>query len=233
MLKKKLIRQQSQPQTIAKPDRELGKLASKNRTEPDIEGEDQDLDEEEPQEPQETPKPRLLPKKKLTPVAKKKGSLGAALGSVPLTNNAKGVPEGNHEAIITEFVIQKPDHKGQSVRIKFELVDPEFAEGGKNVITGWYKLMGTKESLDEPNEGGMRAFKMALAKLGYDPDELDESEDPEQAYLDVLDEIERDKRGVIVKISYDPSYPEYPRTRIEDGEADTELIQAYKDNIPY
>jgi hypothetical protein len=205
MLKpKKTVPQQ--PST-AKADSNLGKLASKHNSEPE--------DEEEQQAEQ---KPLL--KKKGALASKPKSNLAAAFDQVPISGSARNITPGTHEGIIRKFLIQQPDAKGQSARIEYELCDPEFQ--GANQVTGWFKLLDA--DLKTPG-GGMKPFKIALAKLGYEPENLEEAEA-------CLQEITENNPGVLVKISYDENYPDYPRTRIE-SESDSEVVEAYRDNIPY
>jgi hypothetical protein len=155
--------------------------------------------------------------------------LGAALRSVPLNNNAKNIPEGVHEAVLTNFVIQKANNKGQKAMAEYTLVNPEFGE--KNKVQGWFGLMD-----EQGNPGkGLYWFKVALAKLEYDTDKMDEEEDPDELselYAQALEEITEDKPGVLIKISYNSEYPDSPNVRLE-GTADSALIQDYKDNVPY
>jgi hypothetical protein len=153
-------------------------------------------------------------------------SLAANFKRSSLSNNAKGVPQGIHEAIIREFVLQPPSAKGQSARLKLELCGPDFI-GKKNTLTTWYTL---EFANGEECEGGMFAFKLALTKLGYDPDNLE----PEQ-YLEVLDEITNEHPGVLVKVGYsdpDENGQVWTRVRIEDT-SDSDVVEAYRDNIPY
>jgi hypothetical protein len=205
MLKpKKPIQQQ---QSTAKPDSNLGKLASK------------ETPEEDESEMPETPKHTL--KKKPVLASKQKSGLAAAFDAVPISNNAKNIPPGTYEAIIRRFVIQQPDAKGQSARIEYELCDPEF-QGKENSVTGWFKLL--EPDLRTPG-GGMKPFKIALAKLGYEPENSEEAEA-------CLQEITENNPGVLIKITYDDNYPDYPRTRIE-SESDSEVVENYRDNVVY
>jgi hypothetical protein len=189
----------------------VAKKTTKLVRRPVVEDDDEDDEDEAPAKP--------VSKLKKKGVGKT-SSLAKAFASVPLSNNAEEVPTGKHEAIISDFVIQDPGEKGQSARIKFELCEDEFS--GKNELTAWYKLLDAEL---EPNEWGMRAFKTALAKLGYEPESLDEAEE-------VLDEIKKDRPGVLISVSYQKGYEDFPRIKIE-GPCDNEVVEAYKDNVPF
>ena len=98
-------------------------------------------------------------------------ALAKAFDNVPLTNNST-VKAGKYEAIIKEMVLQPYEEgKGQKVRIKYDLCDPEFTED--NVITDWRTIVAKD---GEANEVGIRLFKQELAKLGYEVtfDELEQ-----------------------------------------------------------
>ena len=204
-----------------KPDKQLQKLASKGRVEAEEDGQD------EQEEATPASKSRLLPKKKVgAGSGPAKGSLGAVFRSVPLNSNAKNIPEGLHEAVLTRFVIQQPNTKGQKAMAEYALVNPDFGE--KNKVQGWFGIM------DEKGEAakGLYWFKIALSKLGYDTDKFDEEEDPTDLYEQALEEITDEQPGVLIKISYNADYPDSPNVRLED-QADSQLIQEYKDNVPF
>jgi hypothetical protein len=137
------------------------------------------------------------------------------------SNNADSIPPAKYEAIIKDAVLQKPDAKGQSARFHYELCSPDFAD--QNSVTTWFKIFDTD---GEVVAGGIRALKQTLAKLGYDPtfDELEEC----------FEQITEERPGVLLKISYtkDNAGNEWQRAVLEDL-CDNEVVQAYKDNIPY
>lgn len=150
----------------------------------------------------------------------RKGSLDHVMKNVSLSGDAKDVPTGTHEAIITEFVLQQPDSKGRSARIKFELCDPEFPSGRNELVT-WFKLL--EDDLITEVTGGVKALKMALARLGYDEPES------EKELVRDLQKISKEQPGVVIKVSYDG---QWRRIRIEDT-SESEVVTNYKDNIPY
>lgn len=147
-----------------------------------------------------------------------KGSLDHVMKNVSLSNNASDVPAGTHEAIIQEFVLQAPDTKGRSVRVKFEMIEEPFA--GKTMTT-WFKML--QDDLITEVEGGVRALKLALAKLGY------EEPSSEKELTKYLAEITKEHPGVLIRVTYDG---QWTRIRIDDR-SDSDVVEAYKDNIPY
>jgi hypothetical protein len=197
---------------------------------------EEDDEDERDDEPPEYDEEEMEPSSKVSSTNKfkkkfgakkvsKHGSLAGAFKKIPMSNNAEDVPPGPHDAIITEFVLQDQTEKGQSARLKFALCEEEFE--GKNELTTWFKLLGTKTDPEEPNEWGIKNFKTNLARLGYEPDdmELDEIEE-------LLKEITKERPGVIISVTYQAGFEDFPRIKIE-GESDSEVIQAYKDSIPY
>ena len=185
---------------------------------------DEDEDEDEEGEEEEAPRKREKVTagagKAKAPPKKRKG-LASAFDRIPLTNNADEVPAGQYEAIVRDVVLQEADSKGQSVRMHFELCDPQFAEA--NNITQWFKIVDAQgESVD----GGIRALKQALAKLGYEPsgEELEEC----------FEEISGDKPGVVLKVSYskDDSGNTWQRAIIQ-APCDNDVVAEYKDNVAY
>jgi len=179
------------------------KLVTKTTSKKHVVEEDDEDDEEE------------TPKKSL----KKKGSLAKAFESVPLTNNAEDV-EGKHEAILAEAFIAEPKANGQFCFFKYQLCEEEFA--GKNELTKGYKLLDAEM---EPIEFPIRQLKQDLAKLGYEPESLEECEE-------ILEEITKEKPGVLITVTPQKEYPEFPRIKIE-GPCDNEIVEAYKDNIAF
>jgi hypothetical protein len=186
--------------------------------------EDEEGDEDGEGEEEEAPRKRekvTAGARKGKVLPKKRKGLASAFDRIPLTNNADEVPAGQYEAIVRDVVLQEADSKGQSVRMHFELCDPQFAEA--NNITQWFKIVDAQgESVD----GGIRALKQALAKLGYEPsgEELEEC----------FEEISGDKPGVVLKVSYskDDSGNTWQRAIIQ-APCDNEVVAEYKDNVPY
>jgi hypothetical protein len=141
-----------------------------------------------------------------------------AFDSVSGGGDAIDIPHGNYEAIITEVVKQKFDAKGQSIRMKFELCDPDFGENNK--LTTWFKICDKDH---EAVTGGILALKATLAKLGYKPSG---AELPE-----VFDQIMEDRPGVILKVSSAVvDGVEWPRITVMTV-CDNDIVMAYKDQV--
>lgn len=150
--------------------------------------------------------------------AKKKGSWAAAFDSVPLTNNATGVKAGEkYEAIIRKAVLQPEDEKGQSVRMNCELCSEDFSKA--NQVAIWFKI---SDSDGDSVDGGVKALRITLAKLEYEEVTSDNLED-------ILAEINETQPGVILKPNLKDGYLNY---RVEEL-CDNEVVQEYRDNIPY
>jgi len=149
-------------------------------------------------------------------------ALTAAFDSVPLSNSASEIPAGKYEGIITRVTLQNPDAKGRSVRVNFELCDPRFEN--KNQLVTWFKIL--ESDLRTPVAGGVKALKIMLGKLGYDP----KGSEMEQAF----DEISQDQPGVMLRINYAEGSDGIVYQRIiVDGLCDNEVVETYKDKIPY
>lgn len=182
-----------------------------------VEEEDEDEDEEEEEESIPTMISRKLKDKKK---AKSKGAsaLANAFDNVPLTNNST-VKAGKYEAIIKEMVLQPYEEgKGQKIRIKYELCDPEYTED--NELTDWRTIVAKD---GEANEVGIRLFKQELARLGYEVtfDELEEC----------FEQITDEKPGIMVKVSYrEWQGNDFLQTSIDDL-CDNDVVQEYKDTI--
>jgi hypothetical protein len=249
MLKKKLIHRSDAKPTNSKVNQGLGSLMKKKPNkvvdEDEVDEDSDEVDGDEPEEEEETTNIKSIVKSKLkrqvveeeeeedeAPVSKKpisklkKGrgkvssSLANAFSSIPLSNNADDVPTGKHEAIVSDIVIQEPGEKGTSARVKYELCEEEFS--GKNELTTWFKLLDEEM---EPHEVGFRMFRGMLAKLGYEPESPEELEE-------VVAEVKKDRPGVLISVSYSKDYPDFPRVKVE-GPCDNEVVEAYKDNVPF
>lgn len=146
---------------------------------------------------------------------KKRGSWAGAFDSVPLSNNAEVSP-GVYEAIVRKVLLQPQDERGQSVRFNCELCSPEFE--GKNSIAIWFQIL---DKDGEPKEGGIKALRFTLARLGYEPsaDELEEA----------FEEINEEQPGILLEAYHNQGYTNY---RVKDV-CDNDVVEAYKDNIPY
>lgn len=153
----------------------------------------------------------------------KKGSLEErfnAIASATGFANAENIPPGKYEAIVSEGVYQAPDAKGQSVRLRFDLCDPDYKD--QNQIAQWYRIL---DADNEPFVGGIKALAFQFAKLGYELTLSGIEED--------LAKITEDKPGVLVKVSYrDYQGAQYPKVNIE-GLCDNDVVQEYKDSVPY
>lgn len=198
MLKKKLVNKpQSQPQ----------KVSSQTLVDP----EEQDDMQEEDAKPKEKGK-------------EKSGSLADAFNKVSLNAGATGITAGKYEAIVRQIVIQEPDPKGTSIRVNFELCDPEFTD--KNQITTWFKVLDKDGATVD---GGIKACKAMLAKLGYKIDEIDEDE-----LKDCFSEISNENPGVLVKITYQEAKDGNTYQRVQvDSTCDNDVVASYRDNVAF
>jgi hypothetical protein len=195
--------------------------AANVKPQPPTEDDDEPLPPEEEEEDEIKPKSKVAAGRGPDVSAGKKKSLAQAFDEVPASNNADNTPPGKYEAILKDVVMQAKDAKGQSVRMHFELCGDGFQD--RNSVTTWFKVFDPEENTVQ---GGIRALKQTLAKLGYEPtfDELDEC----------FEQITQEKPGVLLKISYskDAQGNEWQRAVVEDL-CDNEIIAAYKDNVPY
>lgn len=149
-------------------------------------------------------------------------ALSAAFDSVPLSSSASEIAPGKYEAIVTRITLQAPDSKGRSVRANFDLCSPKFEN--KNQLVTWFKIL--ENNLRTPVAGGVKALKIMLGKLGYDP----RGSEMEQCFAEITNE----QPGVMVNISYQEGNDGVTYQRIiVDGLCDNEVVEAYKDNIPY
>lgn len=198
----------------------------------DEEVDDEVEDDEGEEEAPVVSKGKIIPKKGLA--VTKKGSnirknvspLAAAFAAVPLTNNATDIKAGTYEAIIRAIVLQDADAKGQSVRVNVELCAPEFSEA--NQLVDWRKIINAD---GDAVGGGIRALGQDLARLGYEVPTPDE--DFEENLEAIFDEITKEKPGVIVKVTYqNVGGTSYQHFSIH-GPCDNEVVEAYKDNVPY
>jgi hypothetical protein len=158
--------------------------------------------------------------------SKGRSSLAAAFDSVSLSSSASEIPPGKYEAIVSRLTLQEPDQKGQSVRANFELCSPAF--DNKNQLVTWFKLLESDHRT--PIDGGIKAFKAMLAKLGYELKGAD-MEDPDS---EIYATITQEQPGVTLKISYQQANDGNTYQRIlVDSLCDNEVIAQYKDNVPY
>jgi hypothetical protein len=238
VLRKKLRPGLRQREEEVKPKRKLPPPPPEDQEveveEEDLEGEDEDLEEEEPTpklkkklaEPEEDEE-EVLPTKRAKILGKKGGTssrkdaITKAFANTPLSNNEEDLPKGLYDAILSELVLQDfEDGKGQFVRTKYELCTPDF-EG--RIIPQWWKIL---DKDGKPIEFPFQMMKEALAKLGYNPKDYDELQE-------VCEEVTDQKPGVSIKISYQ-EYQGSERVRVTiQGEQDNDVIQEYKDSVPY
>lgn len=147
------------------------------------------------------------------------------------SNNASDIPPGMYEAVISEAVLQEPDTKGQSVRLKFELCSPDFE--GQNVLTNWFRIFDVE---GEPFAGGIKSLAYNLARLGvgFDFDGLTTKEEVEEHIGEVLAGITEEKPGIIAKVVNNPGNDGRIFTNVSvEKPCDNDLVQEYKDNVPY
>jgi hypothetical protein len=194
--------------------------ASAKRAAPPVEEYDDEEeydDDEEPTVEEKTPT-KAAKKGSSTTAAKSRAD---AFDSVPASNNADNIPAGKYEAIIRSGILQEPDAKGQSVRFSFELCHPDF--GDANQITTWFKLF---DADGDRVDGGIRAFKGSMAKLGYEV-AFDEIETQ-------LEQITEEVPGIVLKVAYtnDRDGNTWQRATIEST-CNNDVVQKYKDNIKY
>ncbi len=159
-------------------------------------------------------------------VSKGRSSLAAAFDSVSLSSSASEIPPGKYEAVVTRLTLQEPDQKGQSVRANFELCSPKFEN--KNQLVTWFKLLESDHRT--PIDGGIKAFKAMLAKLGYELKGVD-MEDPNS---EIYTEITQEQPGVMLRITYQQANDGNTYQRIiVDSLCSNDVVAQYKDNVPY
>lgn len=136
----------------------------------------------------------------------------------PGGGSASDIPPGRYEAIVVGAVLQEPNQKGQSLRVNFELCTEDLAT---NEVPTWFKFYAADGTI---NEFGIRLWKMALTKLGYE--DVKEDDLPE-----LLEQIMEDRPGAIVKISYETVVGySTPFQRVEvEAPCDNDVVAAYKD----
>lgn len=127
------------------------------------------------------------------------------------------VDAGKYEAVIREFVLQKPDEKGQSARIKYLIASEGDAQG--ETLSQWYKLFET----DESPAKGLAFLKKDLAILGYADVRFKELEN-------VFEEIVEKKMAVVITVKHNEGFINaYMQGLCEDSEVVAEFLE----NNPY
>ena len=126
------------------------------------------------------------------------------------------IDSGKYEAIITEFVLQEEDEKGQSARIKYEIAtDGEFR--GQS-LAQFYKLFEANGSRGK----GAAFLKKDLAILGYDEVHFDDLES-------AFEEIVEKELGVVITVKINGAFTNaYLGGLCEDSE----VIADYLANRP-
>lgn len=127
------------------------------------------------------------------------------------------VDAGKYEAVVDEFVLQKPDEKGESARIKYKIASEGDAQG--QTVTQWYKLFNA----DETPARGLEFLKKDLAILGYD--DVKYSDLP-----DVFEEIADKHTGVVITVKHNEGFVNcYLQGLCEDSD----IIEAFLEKFPY
>jgi hypothetical protein len=179
--------------------------------------------DDEDEEGEEEPEP-VLAKRKATALPKKgKSALAKAFDSVPLSNSADDIPAGPHEVIIREATVRPfVEDRGQAIIFRYEFCEEKYA--GQQ-MTHWFNVI---DKSGEPVDWMINNLRVALAKLGIEVtgDELEET----------IQEINdsRPHLGVLLKLTYSQGKDgnTYPRFAIQ-GPCDNDVIEGYRDNIPY
>jgi hypothetical protein len=151
------------------------------------------------------------------------GSLAKAFDSVPTTSSQSTVPSGRYEAIAKVNISQK------ELVIRwiwnFELCSEDF-ERGQNRVPAFRRLQNADGERETHEEIAIKTLRQELAIIGY-PD-LKGSQLEECA-----DEINNDPPGVIIRVSY----RQWQGRDIQEAEivdeCNNDVVQAYKDNVPY
>jgi len=127
------------------------------------------------------------------------------------------VDAGKYEAVIDEFVLQKPDEKGESARIKYKIASEGDAQG--QTVTQWYKLFNA----DESPARGLEFLKKDLAILGYDDVKYSD-------LTEVFDEIAEAHTGVVITVKHNEGFVNcYLQGLCEDSD----IIEAFLEAHPY
>lgn len=168
-----------------------------------------------------------ITKKKKTaeaPASKKSGrsekAEGGSMSKADAFKRAKAtgsVSAGKYIAVIDEFVLQKPDEKGQSARIKYKIVTEGDDQG--QTVTQWYKLF----EADESPARGLEFLKKDLLILGHDDVEFDDLEN-------VFEEITGEHPGVAITVKHNEGFINvYLQGLVEDSDE----VAKFLENNPY
>jgi hypothetical protein len=237
MLKKKLVQSgklvNKKPMLAKKHEEELEDDETSNVVETeDEEDVEEDEEEDSDDEKEETPPPKkkgLLAKKGSTSTststnkASKKSPLERAFANVPSSNDAVIRP-GKYEMIIKEIVLQPyQEGKGQKARAKFIVCDPDYVE---MPVTIWYNLIGKD---GEPSEFGISIFRQEMAKLGYEVG----TQVTEEEIEEMFEEVTKDRPGIVASLSYREWQGRDLAVVNIAGTSTSDVIEEYKDQIPF
>ena len=226
MIKKKIVMQPAAKPTGKLPTKLQRPAAPVEEVEEDEDYLEDDTEEEDTVE--ETKATKASAPKSSGP---RKLSRAEAFNAISVSGNADQIEAGRYEAVITSVVLQEPDLKGQSIRWNFELCDPDLGENNK--IVTWNKLFWADNS---PCIPGIKILKVSLAKIGYEDVQIDPDDEELQKLRTVAEEItdSEERIGVLLNISYNKGKDgvTYQRVMI-DAASDNDMVQAYRDRIPY
>lgn len=165
----------------------------------------------------QTPPARATAGTKRAPAQEEeKGSMSKA----DAFDNAKAqgaVDNGKYDAVISEFVLQDADEKGQSVRIKYKIATEGDFENQE--LAQFYKCFEADES---PGKG-LAFLKKDLAILGYDDVKFAELED-------VFEEIVEKRAGVVITVRQNGQFTNcYLGGLCEDSS----VVEAFLEKYPF
>lgn len=125
---------------------------------------------------------------------KEQSSGGQSKASLFDSTKAQGaIDGGKYEAIISEFVLQDEDEKGQSARIKYEIASEGEFQGQS--LAQFYKLF---EASGGVGKGAAFLIK-DMAVLGYDEVAFDDLEN-------VFEEIVEKQLGVVITVKINGAF---------------------------
>lgn len=149
-----------------------------------------------------------------------RSSKGSGMSKAELFNKTKAqgqVDSGKYEAVISEFIMQDEDEKGQSARIKYRIASEGDFQGQE--ITQFYKMFEANGSIGK----GAPFLKKDLAVLGYDDVEFESLDD-------VLKEIEDNHLGVVITVKINGAFTNaYLGGLCEDSD----IIKEFLANNPF
>lgn len=127
------------------------------------------------------------------------------------------VDDAKYEAIISELVLQDPDEKGQSVRLKYEIASAGDFRGVE--VTQWYKVF---EADGETPGKGASFLKKDLAVLDYEDVKFDDLEE-------VFEEIVEKNIGVVIQVKNNGAFVNAYLQGLAEG---SDIIKEYLENRP-